>query len=83
MYEVVLRKKAEKDLRSIAKKHELRIVAALLGLRKEPKEGKALKGKLEGLYSFKVYPYRIIYKIDKKRRIVFIIRIGHRQGAYK
>jgi len=82
MYQIVLGKKAEKDLNGIDERYKPRIVAALFELRNNPQKGKSLKGKLKGLYSFKVYPYRIIYKIYKKRLLIFVIQIGHRQGMY-
>lgn len=48
-----------------------------------PLAGKSLKGQLEGYYSLRSWPYRIIYQIDGKNQQVFVITIIHRQGAYK
>ncbi len=81
MHQLVLRKKAEKELKRIEERSKPRIIAALFELRKNPKEGKPLKGDFEGFYSLKVYPYRIIYRICKRK--VFVVKIGHRQGAYR
>jgi addiction module RelE/StbE family toxin len=76
MRQVVLVRKAEKDLNKIEQKHKPRIIAALFELRNPSFKGKPLKGKLKDCYSLRVWPYRIIYKIYHKR--VVIIRIGHR-----
>ena len=82
MYQVVLAKKAEKDLNRVAKKRKSQIIAILLDLQKDPYLGKTLKGDFLGYRSLRAWPYRIIYRIDKKESTVFVIRIGHRQGIY-
>ncbi|MBW2990897.1 type II toxin-antitoxin system RelE/ParE family toxin [Candidatus Woesearchaeota archaeon] len=83
MYQIVLGKKAEKDLNKITRKHKPQIIAALFDLRENAYLGKSLKGKFSGYYSLRVWPYRIIYKVNRKKLIIFIIRIGHRQGIYR
>ena len=83
MYQVVLARSTEKDLNRVASAHEPHIFAALLDLRKDPFLGKQLKGKFKHCYSLRVWPYRIIYRIYKKDLVVFVIRIGHRQGIYR
>ncbi|MBU4299512.1 type II toxin-antitoxin system RelE/ParE family toxin [Patescibacteria group bacterium] len=35
-----------------------------------------------GAYSYRVWPYRIIYRIYKNLLLIIVIRIGHRQGVY-
>lgn len=82
-YQVRLTPKAEKDLVSITSRDKIRVVLALQGLAENPFAGKKLKGELDGLYSVRVWPYRIIYEIYKKKLLVLVIRIGHRQEAYK
>jgi len=44
---------------------------------------KTLKGKLDGLFRLRVGEYRIIYKVLEERREVLILKIGHREDAYK
>lgn len=83
MYKIVLSGSAEKDLDRVEKKYKPHIFAALFDLRKNPYLGKKLKGKFQDYYSLRVGLYRIIYKIYKKELDILIIRIGHRQGAYK
>lgn len=48
----------------------------------EPCSGKALKDELEGLMSFRVSRFRIIYRIFKKRQIE-VVAIGPRKSIYK
>ncbi len=82
-YHVRLAPKAEKDLVKVTGRNRTRILLALKGLAENPFTGKKLKGELDGLYSVRVWPYRIIYETYKKELLILVIRIGHRQGAYK
>ena len=47
----------------------------------DPDKGKALKGELAGLRSFRVSNFRIIYGISKK--YIEIVAIGPRQKIYE
>ncbi len=48
----------------------------------DPSSGKALKDELDGLRSFRVSRFRIIYRISKKKQIE-IIAIGSRKSIYE
>ncbi len=61
-----------RELKKIIKKLEL--------LSLYPYSGKILKGELDGLRSFRAWPYRIIYEI--KNKSIIILSISHRQSAY-
>jgi mRNA interferase RelE/StbE len=52
-------------------------------LEREPHAGHALRGKLTGLYSFRVGSYRIIYQLTDKGRTIRVAAIRHRRIAYK
>jgi mRNA-degrading endonuclease RelE of RelBE toxin-antitoxin system len=80
---VVLSREAEKDYSGLPKSEQRKIDRKLLYLSKDPFVGKLLSGELKGYYSLKAWPYRIIYQIIKKSLCVAVIRILHRQGAYK
>lgn len=45
--------------------------------------GEKLKGDLAGYYKLKFPPYRIIYKIYHNQLMIFIVKVAHRQNAYK
>jgi len=83
MYQIILSRNAEEDLDKINKKYKPHIFAALFDLRKNPYSGKRLKGRFQDCYSLRVGPYRIIYKIYKRKLNILIIRIGQRQGVYR
>ena len=41
--------------------------------------GKPLIGELKGFYRLRIDPYRVVYKIEKQKVIVFILNIGLRK----
>ena len=83
MYRVLLKKEARKALEKIDNRYKERILRSLLALASDPHAGKPLVGKLQGLYSLRMWPYRIIYAVYKKELVVLVIDIGHRQGVYQ
>ena len=82
-WEVQFEKRAEKDLDKIPSRYRKKVLAILPVIAREPFTGKKLEGELKGFYSYRVWPYRIIYKIYEKVLIVVVVRIGHRQGIYE
>lgn len=82
-WEIKFGKKIQKELDKIPARYQKKILASLPAIAEDPFVGKKLNGELIGLYSYRVWPYRIIYKIYKEVLVVVIIRIGHRQETYK
>lgn len=81
-YAVRLKPSAEKQLAKLSREWYGRIQAALIIVAINPFVGKKLKGEYKGFYSYRIWPYRIIYQIYKNELMVIIVRIGHRQGVY-
>lgn len=75
--------RAKKEMKALRKKDQQRVIAAFVVLRENPFVGKKLEGKYGGAWSLRVWPYRIIYTIDRKIVTVTVLRVAHRQGAYK
>jgi mRNA interferase RelE/StbE len=49
----------------------------------KPREiGLPLKGKLKGLWRYRIGKYRILAKIDDRELIILVIDIGHRRRIY-
>lgn len=82
-FQVKLKPRAEKYLKKLPKFDYYRILAALVVLAKNPFVGKKMEGEYKGYHNYRVWPYRIIYQIYKKDLLILVIRLGHRQGAYK
>jgi len=83
MYQLKIEQEAKKQLARIPKIYQNKILTTLLIIQQDPLSGKKLEGKFKGAYSYRVWPYRIIYKIYKNLLLIVVIRIGHRQGIYK
>lgn len=45
--------------------------------------GKPLTRELEGLYSARRGPYRVIYELDDAEGVVRVVAIGHRRDIYR
>jgi len=82
-YQARIKPSAEKELERIPEQYHLRILTTISEIAADPHIGKKLKGKRKGEWSYRVWPYRIIYQIRKRELVILIIHIGHRQGSYK
>ncbi|MCX6554204.1 MAG: type II toxin-antitoxin system RelE/ParE family toxin [Candidatus Aminicenantes bacterium] len=79
---------AKKDLAKLDKPVAKRIVSFLkdrLQKMADPRSiGEALRGKKFGeLWKYRVGDFRIIAKIEDKRLIILVVRVGHRKNVYK
>lgn len=80
---VVYSNKAVKGLKRIPQDYKNRILRAIGSLAEQPFAGRPLTGDLDGRYKLVMWPYRVIYRLQIKEQVVYIIAISHRQGAYK
>lgn len=76
MYSVHYTDRSVKNLKKIPEKWQERIVKTIDDLENNPFQGKKLQGELQGLFSLRVWPYRIIYSIQKEKITITIIDIG-------
>lgn len=83
MYQIEFSKRARKDFLKLPKQYQKRLREKVDSLAVDPLIGKPLKGEYEGLFSLRMWPYRIVYMVIKKKLLVEIIEIPHRQSAYK
>ncbi|HBR16926.1 MAG TPA: cytotoxin [Deltaproteobacteria bacterium] len=60
-----------------------KIKAALQTVLNDPQSGKVLKDELEGLQSFKVGKFRVVYKTAKDKGIIEVVAIGPRKAIYE
>ena len=83
MYELRIFKQASREIKKISRMHQKALLEALNAIRENPFSGKPLARELTGRYSYRVGVYRIIYKINKKDKIIFVLSAGHRSRVYK
>ena len=82
-YYLVIDKKAQKEIFRLSLKDTLRIQAGIQKILINPFAGKKLNGKLQGAYSIRVWPFRILYKIQQKKLVILVLKVVHRKEAYK
>ena len=83
-YSIELAKSIAKTLERIPAKQQRAIVEAIDGLKHNPRPSgtKKLKGE-DGVYRIRVGEYRILYEIEDKRLIIFILKVGGRKDIYR
>jgi mRNA interferase RelE/StbE len=83
MYRIEIEPRARKEIRRLPIKDQDRVFAVFEELSKSPFSGKKLGGVHDGVYSLRVWPYRILYTIDRQVVLVTIVRVAHRKDAYR
>lgn len=83
MYEIKVKPSTRKKLAKFPKAILDKLNVEIPLLSSNPFLGKKLSGKLKGFYSWRVWPYRIVYTIVRKELIVIIVDIDHRKNIYK
>jgi mRNA interferase RelE/StbE len=82
-YQLLIEKKAKKQLSSISEPYFTRIVDAIEKLSFEPRPMGSRKLIGRDGYRLRVGDYRIIYSIKDKELVIFVLEIGHRKDIYK
>jgi mRNA interferase RelE/StbE len=84
MYQVLVERSAEKDLRRFSPDVRSRVADALRTLAKNPRPvgSRKLSGSKND-WRIRVGDYRIIYEIADEMRIVRINRVRHRREVYR
>lgn len=81
MYQIILKKKAQKFIDKLPANERRRVVFAIERL-PNGEDIKKLKG-YDDLLRLRVGDYRIIYTVDNGKLIVFVIDIDNRGDIYK
>ena len=81
-YEVRITRRGEKDIKKLSPKLKNKLYDILAEvIAKDPFQGKKLIGDLVGSYSYRLsYQDRIVYSVDKEKRIVYIERAATHYG---
>jgi mRNA interferase RelE/StbE len=77
-YEVLLRRRAEKQLGRVPYADHPRIVEAMLALEGDPRPQGSRK-LFDDIYRIRVGNYRVIYKIDDERKKVVVGKLARRR----
>jgi mRNA interferase RelE/StbE len=78
-WRLIISARAERQLLRLPEKAAAAVLETLAALAEDPRRtGKPLRFELEGLWSARRGPYRVVYRIDARRRLVTVVAIGHR-----
>jgi mRNA interferase RelE/StbE len=59
------------------------IKSGLKNLVENPHKGTPLLAPLEGFWKYRVKQYRLVYSIDRARRVIRVLAVGHRSRIYE
>ncbi|MCY4416197.1 MAG: type II toxin-antitoxin system RelE/ParE family toxin [Chloroflexi bacterium] len=84
-YSVEFEERANRDLTRLDAQVSRRIRNRLddLASQAETVSHRALTGPLRGLFRLRAGDYRIIYELDRGRRLIMVLRVEHRSEAYR
>jgi len=74
---------AVRDLRKLPEDVIERAGRGLERLARNPELGNRLAAPLDGLSSYSVGDYRIVYRLRRRELLVLIVMIGHRRAIYE
>jgi len=83
MYQIELRRRAQRVLDRLTKSDFQAVVEAIKELAQTPRPRGVEKVKSTGLWRIRQGDYRIIYSIDDNQQLVIVARIGHRKEVYR
>lgn len=82
MYKLHIASEAEKEIKKIKKLYQESVVEALKEIVEDPLAGKPLNRELTNYFAYKIGPFRIIYRVNSKDKIVEVVSAGHRETVY-
>jgi mRNA interferase RelE/StbE len=83
VYRVELRRNSQKALDRLPKQERLKIISALIELEQNPRPRGIEKIRGTELWRIREGDYRLIYHIDDGKKIITVVRIGHRRDVYR
>ena len=83
MYKIEVIPSARKDLDRLEKGIFIRLKDRILALASDQRPHNCIKLIADEGYRVRSGNYRILYRIDDKKKIVYIYRVKHRKEAYR
>lgn len=84
MYEVLVERRAERDLRRLRGKEFHRIIREIRALAENPRPSGSRKiAGSKSDWRIRVGDYRVIYEVDERAKVVRIMRVRHRREIYR
>jgi mRNA interferase RelE/StbE len=83
-FEIEISRTAEKQLRNLAEKDQLRVIRAMLALADEPhpRGSRKLSG-YDDVFRIRVGRFRVLYSVYERRLVILVLKIGQRKDVYR
>lgn len=82
-YRIEYARSVVKDLKKLPREIQNEAIQVIeKDLVSNPRKGRPLTGPYKGLWRYRIGDYRIIYSIEEKRVVIFVLRIRHRKDVY-
>ena len=83
-YELRIKPSAVKELNTIRSKKDRQRIARRIGeLGNDPRPTACEKLSGRSRYRVRQGDYRVVYEVDDRRRVVAIVKVGHRRDVYR
>ena len=82
-YRLIIRRSAEKEIRSLPSETRHRVVAKIRSLADQPRPQGCEKLSGRAAYRVRVGAYPIVYTIEDDRLVVTAVRVAHRRDVYR
>jgi mRNA interferase RelE/StbE len=82
-YKIFFKESVIKDFRTIPKKYLQNILLRIEALAKDPRPPGHEKLTGEKRYRVRQGQYRIIYSVEDKELVIWVVKVGHRKNIYR
>jgi mRNA interferase RelE/StbE len=82
-YKSIFTRSFRREFNRLPRNAKERILEALKKATETPYVGTKLRGKLEGLWRWRIGKYRVIYSINEKEKTVVFLDVGLRKTIYE
>ncbi|MDR3556621.1 MAG: type II toxin-antitoxin system RelE/ParE family toxin [Syntrophobacteraceae bacterium] len=82
MYELLIQRKAQKQLANITQPYRDRVIAVIRSLSDDPRPSGARKLSGRDAWRIRIGDYRVIYEINDDAPLVLVVSVGHRREIY-
>ena len=82
-YQILILRKAQKELGSLENKIFRRINDAIRNLSKNPRPEGSIKLTNRDSWRIRVGSYRVVYRVDDDQQTILVLTIGHRKDVYR
>jgi mRNA interferase RelE/StbE len=83
LYRPAVRPPAATVLRRLPPGIKRAVKSAIREVVANPLAGEPLHGELEGLWKYRVRKFRLVYQVDRAKRLVNILALGERRSIYE